>query len=105
MGPGKVPGWERRAATWYTYMRTDRGPVGRWKKRIGKTEDDSCKKCGVQETGRHLVFECPVNGKAREAEIKGAQTWEDLDDKAMIKKGEWKVEAFFGKVISSKGWG
>ena len=24
-GLGKVPGWERRAATWYIYLRTDRG--------------------------------------------------------------------------------
>ena len=105
MGPRKGPRWGRRAATWYTYMRTDRGPVVKWKKRIGKTGDDSCKKCGAQETGWHLVFECPVNEEAREAMIKGARTWEDLEDKGMIKKGKWKVEAFFGKVISSKGWG
>ncbi len=52
-------------------MRTDRGPVGKWKKRIGKTEDDNCKKCGVQETGWHLVFECPMNNDAREEKIKG----------------------------------
>ena len=43
-GLGKVAGWDGRAATWYTYMRTDRGPVGKWKKRIGKTEDDNSKK-------------------------------------------------------------
>ena len=102
---GKIPGWGRRAATWYTYMRTDRGPVGKWKKRIGKTEDDNCEKCRVQETGWHLVFECPVNKEAREAKIRGARTWEDLEDKARIRKEGWKVEAFFGKVISSKGWG
>ena len=83
----------------------DRGPVGKWKKRIGRTEDDNCRKCGVQETGWHLVFECPVNKEAREAKITGARTWEDLEDKARIRKGGWKVEAFFGKVISSKGWG
>ena len=60
-GLGKVPKWERRATTWYTYLRTDRGSVGKWKKRIGKTEDNSCEMCGVQETGWHLTFECPVN--------------------------------------------
>ena len=27
-----------------------------------------------------------------------------LDDKAMIRKREWKVEAFFEKATSSKGW-
>ena len=104
-GLGKVPGWGRRAATWYTYMRTDRGPVGKWKKRIRKTEDDNCRKCRVQETGWHLVFECPVNKKAREAKIRGARTWEDLEDKARIRREGWILEAFFGKVISSKGWG
>ena len=46
-----------------------------------------------------------VNRETRETKIKGARTWEDLEDKAMIKKRGWKVEAFFGKVISSKGWG
>ena len=84
---------------------SDRGPVGKWKKRIGKTEDDNCAKCGIQETGWHLVFKCPVNREAREAKIKGARTWEDLEDKVTIRKGEWKVDAFIGKVISSKGWG
>ena len=86
-------------------MRTDRGPAGKWKKHIGKTEDDKCAKCRIQETGWHLIFECPVNKEAREAKIKGARTWEDLEDKAMIREGDWKVEVFFGKVISSKGWG
>ncbi len=44
-GLGMIPRWGRRAATWYTYLRTDRGPVGKWKKRSGKTDDDSCEKC------------------------------------------------------------
>ena len=76
-----------------------------WKKRIGKTEDDDCRKCKVQETGRHIVFGCPLNNEAREAYIRGANSWEDLDDKAMIKEGGWKVEAFFGKAITSEGGG
>ena len=88
-GLGRIPKWERRATTWYTYLRTDRGPVVKWKKRIGKTEDDSCEMCGVQETGWHLTFECPVNEEVRKANINGARTWEDLDDKARIRKGEW----------------
>ena len=45
------------------------------------------------------------NKEAREAKIKGARTWEDLEDRARIRKEGWKVEAFFGKVASSKGWG
>ena len=98
-GLGKILGWGRRAATWYTYMKTDREPVGNWKKRIGKTEDYNCEKCRVQETGWNLVSECSVNKEAREAKIRGMRTWEDLEDKARIRKEGWKVEAFFGKVI------
>ena len=78
--------------------------MGKWKKRIGMTNDDNCGKCGVQETGWHLGFECPVNKEARKANIDGARTWEDLDNKAKIKKGEWKVESFFEKAITSEGW-
>ncbi len=52
-----------------------------------------------------MVFECPVNKEGGEAKIRGARTWEDLEDKVRIRKEVWKVEAFFGKVISSKGWG
>ena len=83
-------------------MKTDRGPVGNGK-RIGKTEDDCCGMCAVQETDWHLAFECPVNEEVHKANINGAGTWEDLDDKVMIRKEEWKVEAFFGKATSPKG--
>ncbi len=86
-------------------MRTDRGPVRKWKKRIGKTNDDSCGMCGVQETGWHLVSECPVNEEVRKANINGARTWEDLDDKAMTRKGEWKVEAIFRKAPHRRAGG
>ena len=37
--------------------------------------------------------------------ISSAKTWEDLDNKTMIRKGEWKVESFFKKATTSKGWG
>ena len=71
----------------------------------------------MQETGSHLVFECPENEEARKRYINGARTWEDLDDKTLIKEGEWKVEASLEmlsprkaqckkkKKNSSKGWG
>ena len=57
----KFPKLGRRATVWYTYLRIDRGPVGKRKERIGKTDDDSCGVCGVQETDWHLVIECPLN--------------------------------------------
>ena len=50
-GLGRIPKWGRQATTWYTYLRTDRGPVGKWRKWIGKTDDDKCGVFGVQETG------------------------------------------------------
>ncbi len=52
-----------------------------------------------------MVFECPVNKEEREAKIREAWTWEDLEDKARIRKEGWKVEALYVKVILSKGWG
>ena len=42
----------------------------------------------VQETGWHLVFECPVNKESRKANIDGAQTWEDLDNKERVR---WRL--------------
>ena len=66
--------------------------------------EDNCKKCGVQETGSHLTFECPVNQDIWEKTIRGARTWEDLEDKEKIEKGKWKVATFFSKAVSSKGW-
>ena len=58
-----------------------------------------------RETGWHLVFECPVNEEVRKVNTDGARTWEDLDDKAMVRKGEWNVEAFFWKGDLIEGWG
>ena len=46
-----------------------------------------------------------MNEEARKANINGARSGEDLDDKAIIRKREWNVEAFFGKATLPKGWG
>ena len=35
-GLGKVPRWRRGAATWYTYLKTDRGPVGSERRESGR---------------------------------------------------------------------
>ena len=64
--------------------------------------EDNCKKCGVQETGRHLTFKCPVNQDIREKTIRGARTWEDLEDKKKIEKRKWKVATCNSKAVSSK---
>ena len=83
-------------------LKNRQGTCGKMEKRIGKTEDDTYGRCGIQERGWHLVSECPKNEEARKAYIDGATTWED---KEQITDRGWKVEAFFGKAISSKGWG
>ena len=70
---------------------------------VKQVNSSPSEKCGVQETGWHLVFECPVNKESRKANIDGTQTWEDLGNKGRIKERGWKVEAFFRKVPSSKG--
>ena len=41
---------------------------------IRKSEDDSGRVCGVEETGLHLVLECPGNEEARRVNIEGART-------------------------------
>ena len=85
-GLGKITRGGRRAVTWYTFLRTDRGPVWKWKKRLRTTNDNSCGKWGVQEAGWHLMFECPVNKESRKAKKDVAQTWEDLGNKGRIKE-------------------
>ena len=47
-----VTEWDRRTATTYTHLRTNRGNLLAWRKIIGKVEDDTCRWCGNgQETG------------------------------------------------------
>ena len=65
-------GWGCRSATWYTYLRTNRGPLRKWKKRIGK--DGECNICMVEETGCHVTFECPVNEDLGWEHIDGVQS-------------------------------
>ena len=39
-------------------LETWQRPLGAWRLRIGKTEDGTCTRCKVLETGEHVVFEC-----------------------------------------------
>ena len=45
----------------------------------------------------HLVFDHTTNEGARKAYIKGALTWEDLDDKRIIRERVWNVKASLGR--------
>ena len=73
-GLEKIPKWGRRATTWYTYLRTDRGPVGKWKRGSERQRMTIAGLCGVQEMGWHLAFECPVNEEIHKENINGART-------------------------------
>lgn len=79
--------------------------MGKWKKLIGKADNDSCKENGVQETGWHLVFKCPISKELRRDFIQGTSSWEDLDDKSQLKEGGWKVKAFSTKAVLLRRWG
>ena len=73
MGSESITRWGRKAVTRRSYLGTDRGPVGKCRKRIRKFKDGSCGVCGVAEMGWHLVFECPVNRKLDGRTLKGLE--------------------------------
>ena len=75
-----IPKWEAGRHVVHV-SKNGQGTSGNMEEKNWKSEDDGYGKCGVQETGWHLVFECPANEEARKAYIQEAQTWEDLEDK------------------------
>ena len=58
-GIGRVMGWRRKAVTKYFRLLGGKG-IGRWwEKKLGRTEDDLCPKCGEEaQTLDHIVFWC-----------------------------------------------
>ena len=56
-----VAGWDRKTATTYTQLRTNKGNLRCWTHLIGKSRTDACRKCGEEmETGDHVMFSCPA---------------------------------------------
>ena len=50
-------GWRRKAVTNYCRLRGGKGIERWWEKKIGRTEDDLCPKCGEEEqTPDHVVW-------------------------------------------------
>ena len=42
------------------YRQSFTGDIQAWRYKLGKVESPACRKCGVtEETGSHVVFECP----------------------------------------------
>lgn len=63
--------WDRQALEDLTYIVTDRGPLKRWLKIIGRWEDDNCG-CGIAQNAAHLL-ECRLVGDGSGRTIEEAQ--------------------------------
>ena len=73
-GQGRIMGWNRRAVSTFSQLRTGKGNLRAWKAKIDKSGSISkiCK-CGAEEeTGDHVLFRW-------ESYRKGWRTWEDID--------------------------
>ena len=51
--------WNRHSLSAYTWTRTERGPQNKWLHHIKKVDSPSCACGAAEQTGHHLVFECP----------------------------------------------
>lgn len=61
-------GWTRKAVKGLVYVATDRGPLRRWLKIIGRRDDDLCE-CGEVQNAVHLRrFQMVGDGKGRSME-------------------------------------
>ena len=90
-----VAGWDRRAATTYTHLRTNKGNLQSWRYRIRKEESPACRFCnqGEEDTGDHIMFECTHWAKWRIKKwIVGAfrtwESWGDLSLSAWVEENE-----------------
>ena len=102
LGAGTVSGWDCRAVSRYTQLRTGKGDLGAWLARLGRGEG-VCRLCdrGVVETGGHLVFGCPrtrcgVGWKwSRWIELDDKSRWAyEYEEGGRVKVGD-RVEDFF----------
>ena len=67
-GKGRRVGWDRRAMSNFTQLRTGKGPFRSWLHRIRQRESARCAHCRTEdETGDHIVFGLPAPGLTRAA--------------------------------------
>ena len=80
-------GWGNNIWTWpppprnaYTWCRTNKGPLRSWLHFTGKSEDPWYPTCGekVEETGTHIVFECPRYAEHR-MKAGNPREWREVD--------------------------
>jgi len=89
-------------------IRTERGPQNKWLHHIKKIDSPSWACGAAEETGYHLVFECPKHEKIRREFLLGKSSWQALDKADWRRVGEGKeawyfeaVEEFFGHLYGA----
>ena len=100
--------WSRQAISAYTWTRTERGPQNKWLHHVKKANSPACN-CGApEESGHHLVFECPRHAAIRGDFLAGKKSWEELYKPDWRKAGEGEdawyfeaVEEFFGHLYGT----
>ena len=72
----RAMGWRRKAVTNYCRLRRGKG-IGRWwEKKIGRSEEDGCPKCGEEEqTPDHIVFPCRKVRRVKDERGSGSREW------------------------------
>ena len=84
-GVGRVVRWKSRyAVSAYSQLRTGKGLLGAWLKKIGKAESGDCVRCGVEGSGTHEAFGC----MAGEAWGRRWSTWGQMDEKVRWRRVE-----------------
>ena len=100
--------WNRHSLSAYTWTRTERGPQNKWLHHIKKVDSPSCACGAAEETGNHLVFECPRFEGIRVEFLGDKSSWQELDQAEWRKVGDedgaWyfeAVEEFFGQLYGA----
>ena len=90
--------WNRHSGSAYTWTRSERGPQNKWLHYIKKVDSPSCAGGSAEETGHHLVFECPRYEGIRREFLVGKSSWEELDKPDWRKVGDGDDAWYFGAV-------
>ena len=78
-GSGRVVLWTSRyAITAFSQLRTNKGMLASWLKRVGHADSDLCRRCSVEETKAYEALGC----MAGEEWGRRWSTWAQMDEKA-----------------------
>jgi len=96
--------WYRQALSAYTWLRSNRGPLGAWLHHIRVIQSPACPCAHPSEDDHHFVFHCPRFHRIRNDLTPSTTCWEALDQphwlKSILKEGDIfdGVEEYFGNV-------